>query len=133
MKIKIIFNKEKPKKNLTSVSLCVAERLVAKPLEPFVLSVFEALSLLCLPPATLPGLVSAIVAPFFAALSSFFCGLAASFASVYSSESHQQKKLKSHHSIRTNFASISSCICFSFGWQRCRCNTRFFSSHTYRT
>jgi len=45
--------------------------------------VFAAFSVLCLPPAPLAGLVSATVAPFFAALSSFFGALAVSFASVY--------------------------------------------------
>lgn len=69
---------------LTSVSLCVFERAVPNALDPFALNVFDDLSFVCLLPATLPpGFVSAIVAPFFAVLSSFFCALPASLLSVY--------------------------------------------------
>jgi hypothetical protein len=69
---------------LTSASLCVAERFPVIALEPFaLLTVFDNFSLLCLPPVFLLSLVSVTVAPFFAALSSFFGAFAVSFASAY--------------------------------------------------
>ena len=70
-------------RSLTSVSLCVAERLPVIALEPFGFGiVFPNLSFPCLPVAPLVDLLSATVPPFFVALSSFFGAFAVSLPSA---------------------------------------------------